>query len=583
MHVPVKLLLLCTLCVHVSRAATLSAEADAVVHDEEHNIAANVGTDEHTVAQQSGSGSQKYSASPSSKQEHSTANGRQAQAHTVGNPPCKVAHLDVNASSTILFVAYYQKSPIIALNGLAEELAARGHRVLFATTSDDRHLISSAPGVQWLDAGSPPDTVDAMTLPELFEGEAVYAESVYKAVLPQVSSADSKPDLVVFECLSFAGEALANTLQVPSVLVAPHVQELCFMGSEPDARYPAVISGVASSRMSLLQRIQNSLIIKGEQYIIPLLRGLKQNSARANIGLPTSWTNNQPYGRAQLALHAVIPGLLKPRPTAPLLQAAGALLPRAYRPLSHDLQAWLDTNPDGHRTVFVSIGTNSQWPAETATAMLSALVAAARSKQFRTVWSIKKAQQALLDLDTIKGLEGLIRIEPFAEQLAILEHPSTAAFVTHTGLSSVQESLYYGVPMVAMPMMLDSDQPTNAARVEELGVAVWVDRRKGEPTARDLLESITTVLDMPTYVQTAQRWQAVARRLSGRQRAADLVEAVLPPARIHELLATDEDFSPLYPLWAFSALLATSAILIILTCIRRCRRPSEAVTKKKAQ
>ncbi len=30
----------------------------------------------------------------------------------------------------ILFVSGWQKSPIIALNGLAEELASRGHKVL---------------------------------------------------------------------------------------------------------------------------------------------------------------------------------------------------------------------------------------------------------------------------------------------------------------------------------------------------------------------------------------------------------------------------------------------------------------------
>ena len=48
-------------------------------------------------------------------------------------------------------------------------------------------------------------------------------------------------------------------------------------------------------------------------------------------------------------------------------------------------------------------------------------------------------------------------------------------FVTHGGMNSISEALVYGVPMVVIPFM--SDQPTNARRIEELGLGKKLDYR----------------------------------------------------------------------------------------------------------
>ncbi|XP_071940038.1 beta-D-glucosyl crocetin beta-1,6-glucosyltransferase-like [Coffea arabica] len=50
-------------------------------------------------------------------------------------------------------------------------------------------------------------------------------------------------------------------------------------------------------------------------------------------------------------------------------------------------------------------------------------------------------------------------LDGWAPQAKILEHPSTGGFVSHCGWSSVIESIYYGVPLLALPMLYD--QPWN--------------------------------------------------------------------------------------------------------------------------
>ncbi|XP_047958479.1 UDP-glucosyltransferase 29-like [Salvia hispanica] len=68
---------------------------------------------------------------------------------------------------------------------------------------------------------------------------------------------------------------------------------------------------------------------------------------------------------------------------------------------------------------------------------------------------------------------GLV-VRGWAPQAAILAHPAVGGFMSHCGWSSIMESLYFGVPVVALPLKLD--QPMNARLVVEVGVGVEVAR-----------------------------------------------------------------------------------------------------------
>jgi UDP:flavonoid glycosyltransferase YjiC (YdhE family) len=82
-----------------------------------------------------------------------------------------------------------------------------------------------------------------------------------------------------------------------------------------------------------------------------------------------------------------------------------------------------------------------------------------------------------------------------------------------------------------MPMMLGSDQITNAARLVQLGVAESFGSRKGcdEITSEALLKKLRalTSKDGNTYRQAAEKLQRASERLQGRKRTADWLKMEL--------------------------------------------------------
>lgn len=62
-------------------------------------------------------------------------------------------------------------------------------------------------------------------------------------------------------------------------------------------------------------------------------------------------------------------------------------------------------------------------------------------------------------------------VRNYVPQLEVLQHAKL--FVTHGGMNSTSEGLYYGVPLIVIPFM--ADQPMVARRVEEIGAGIHLD------------------------------------------------------------------------------------------------------------
>jgi UDP:flavonoid glycosyltransferase YjiC (YdhE family) len=118
-----------------------------------------------------------------------------------------------------------------------------------------------------------------------------------------------------------------------------------------------------------------------------------------------------------------------------------------------------------------------------------------------------------------------IRIERYIPQSSVLPHCDVV--VSHGGSGSVIGALAHGLPMVLIPM--GADQPRNAARCAELGVARVLDAV--ESTPETVRAAVTTVLADSTYRRAAERISAEIAALPEPAHAIVLLERLAAERR----------------------------------------------------
>jgi MGT family glycosyltransferase len=116
-------------------------------------------------------------------------------------------------------------------------------------------------------------------------------------------------------------------------------------------------------------------------------------------------------------------------------------------------------------------------------------------------------------------------VRPSVPQLEILRR--AAVFVTHGGMNSVQEALYYGVPMVMAPQA--ADQFWISARAAELGAAVVLDSSRLK--AGTIRTGVAEVLAGANYASAARCLGQSLRAAGGHIKAADEIQSCMSGAR----------------------------------------------------
>ncbi|MCP9337249.1 glycosyltransferase [Stutzerimonas xanthomarina] len=112
-------------------------------------------------------------------------------------------------------------------------------------------------------------------------------------------------------------------------------------------------------------------------------------------------------------------------------------------------------------------------------------------------------------------------VTDFAPQRAVLARAD--ALITHAGLNTVLDALEAGVPSLALPIAFD--QPGVAARVVHAGVGLKLDPRLAN--RRRIVQALRRLLSEPGFAQRARVLGDEVRAGGGAPRAAQLIEAVL--------------------------------------------------------
>ena len=194
--------------------------------------------------------------------------------------------------------------------------------------------------------------------------------------------------------------------------------------------------------------------------------------------------------------------------TSPLFQPSAETFPEHFAFVGPSIRpARSQVVKTGEKLVYISMGTvhNDMLP------LYRACVQAVKG----TTWQVILSVGDQVDTQMLGALPGNVSVFPSVDQIAVL----TAAdvFLTHCGMNSANEGLYFGVPLVTLPQT--SEQSGVAARAEQLGAGL----RLRETTPDAIRAALEKAMDDPSYRENAQKIGASFRAAGGAKAAADCI------------------------------------------------------------
>lgn len=106
-------------------------------------------------------------------------------------------------------------------------------------------------------------------------------------------------------------------------------------------------------------------------------------------------------------------------------------------------------------------------------------------------------------------------VKSYVPQMDVLQH--TKIFITHGGMNSAHEGLYYGVPLIVIPQ--SADQPIIAEQVVNIGAGIQLQMKR--LTATELREAVERVLTLPSFKKAVATIKDSFRTSGGSHQAVD--------------------------------------------------------------
>jgi MGT family glycosyltransferase len=122
-----------------------------------------------------------------------------------------------------------------------------------------------------------------------------------------------------------------------------------------------------------------------------------------------------------------------------------------------------------------------------------------------------------VDINSLGAIPQNFIVRNTVPQLQVLKRAN--AFISHGGLNSVSEALYYGVPIVAIP--LANDQPMVARQLEALGAGIEL--KMQEITPVQISDAVHKVISDPAYQAASKNIGRSFAEAGGCMAAADSI------------------------------------------------------------
>ncbi len=199
--------------------------------------------------------------------------------------------------------------------------------------------------------------------------------------------------------------------------------------------------------------------------------------------------------------------------TSKYLQICGESFDESYKFIGpsiadrkEDMFLSLETN-DKKKVIYISLGTIFNNSIE----FYENCFKAFDNMDVKIIMSIGKN----IDVNTFKSIPSNFVVRNYVSQLEILKQADV--FITHGGMNSTNEGLYYDVPLILIPQF--ADQPFVAKRVAELGAGIIIEKDKVTPEI--LKQSVVKILSDNNFRINSEKIGKSLREAGGYKKAID--------------------------------------------------------------
>ena len=404
--------------------------------------------------------------------------------------------------------------PMLALG---EELARRGHNVTFCTARNWQNLSKKATdkGMNFLDAGNFP--FDEETMRQMVNSVSILGfpdvMSKMRLILKTIAEFLQNTDLgqwdiiVVNPSLQNTVPCLAHRAGVPVVNIVPRSFH---PNLQPEWPFPSDFSS-QTDQLTFTNRLRGLV----QHWLMLLFFELVDPSKLPSVNpicKEVFHSTNPPCIEFPCLILFPI-GLEFSRTSTPLENYVGPILPKHNKgAFSKEMSEWLTGKPD-KSVVYVSMGSLVTQTHELALAIVNGL----QSTRYSVIWSLRKTNRNILDGLTVDPARFFI--SDWVPQSELLQHPSVAMAVIHGGSGGVTESLYYGIPVIVVPFVMDGTG--NAARVQAANVGIGL--QLSQLTAENIKKSAEAI-GLGDYHKKAQQMRKIMIQAGGVDKASELVE-----------------------------------------------------------
>ena len=363
---------------------------------------------------------------------------------------------------------------------VVRQLTAQGHQVRYYSFAAFREKLEAAGAeVICCDGAIPPapknlDKKLGRDFAALVEMAADTTLALEEQVCRELE--DFRPDVIVSDSVCFWGKLFAGKLGIPYVC-----STTTFAFNQYSARLMKPRAGEMLWSLLGIPRISRKMaLLRQHGYQVEKVTDLLQNDNETNTIVYTSRAF-QPMAETFSERYAFV----------------GPSVPERNEPLPHK------TRP----LVYVSLGTVMHERKRFCKNCVTAL----KGMDVDAVLSVGTAE----NLSALGPLPPSIQAAKRVDQLSVLRRADV--FLTHCGMNSASEAIWYGVPTVLDPQQ--SEEAAVADRMEELGMGL----RLPSENPKDIEEALQKVLSDASFRQETRRIAQSFRAAGGAPKAAEWI------------------------------------------------------------